>query len=113
MQLYLYMFVRSVSSRPGMQNALRIGLVPEQTTSGTPLSAAPGTLLSAAPGTPLSAAPGTRLSAAPGTRLSAALPFFPDAPDYFSSYDVLQLMLTDTTCLHLYMHNSCLFHLNF
>jgi hypothetical protein len=26
---------------------------------------------------------------------------------------VLQLMLTDTTCLHLYMHNSCLFHLNF
>ena len=105
MQLYLYMFVRSVSSRPGIQNALRIGLVPEQRTSGTRLSAAPGTRLSAAPGTPLSAAPGTplsaapgtRLSAAPGTRLSAALPFFPDAPDYFSSYDVLQLMLTDTT----------------
>ena len=61
----LYMFVRSASSRPGMQNALRISPVPELTTSGT--------------------------------HLSAALLLFPDAPDYFTLYDVLQLMLNDTS----------------
>jgi len=64
MKLFLYVFVRSVSPRPGMWNVLRISFVQELTTSGI--------------------------------YLSAALPFFPDAPDYFTSYDVLQLMLTDT-----------------
>ena len=61
----MQLFVRSVSSCPGMKNALRIGLVPQQTTSST--------------------------------HLSTALPFFPDASDYFPSYDVFQLMLTDAT----------------
>jgi len=73
-QLYCSRFIAavselSVSSRPGMQDAVRIGLVPEQTTSVT--------------------------------RLSAALPFFPDAPHYFTSNDMLQLMLTDTAYLRL------------